>query len=133
MDYYGFAGSRIALFLHNPHPRGYSFPLGGWLTPKGQLFGPGQGFGLLLPAYRWQGSQKWVVPKQNQRATEQQYLHLNSIASVPCFWQLLYPNPDFLETQDPHTRSSFLNPPYYSWSPHSLMPPKYGWLHVKQV
>lgn len=32
----------------------------------------------------WQALQKWVVPKQKNTATEQQYRHLYSRRSVPC-------------------------------------------------
>jgi hypothetical protein len=33
----------------------------------------------------WQGLQKCVVPKQKKTATEQQYRHLYSKKSAPCF------------------------------------------------
>ena len=64
----------------SPQPSANSWPFSGCTQPSGQgvpggssfSFTEGQGFGTLWPARLWHGSQKCVVPKQNQQATEQQ-------------------------------------------------------------
>lgn len=55
------------------------------------------------PFMLWQGSQKWVVPKQNHTATEQQYRHLNSRKSVPCLSHTFYSEQSI---QQPSIRNS---------------------------
>lgn len=65
-------------------------------------------FGIVVTRWKssWQGLQKCVVPKQKNTATEQQYRHLYSRKSAPCFGHICA-----LATslQPPHTSSAGSN------------------------
>lgn len=65
-------------------------------------------FGIVVTRWKssWQGLQKCVVPKQKNTATEQQYRHLYSRKSAPCFGHICA-----LATslQPPHTNSAGSN------------------------
>ena len=121
------------------HPSAYSLPFYGWLIYSAQVAND-RHYGCnsialfaILWASLWHGSQKWVVPQQNQFDKEQQNLHLKSINSSPCSAQVATPMPRLKAEHFAHTSSSLINSLYaiYASSLQSLIPPKYASLHLK--
>ena len=62
--------------------------------PAGQCGSSCLGTFVTLWKSSWHALQKWVVPKQKNTATEQQYRHLYSRKSVPCFGHICVKNND---------------------------------------
>ena len=121
-----------------PHPRAYPMPGLGCavlISHEGPAhFGSWEiGLVLILYAWRWHGSQKWVLPQQNQIARLHQSLHLYRMKSEPCTLQFVLPHPGSAGLHLGQRSYSKFKLLMSSWSPsaRSFGPKKYASWHLK--